>query len=167
MKKSKLFIAAFITICTITISISSCKKAKVKGCMDSDSINYNASAEEDDGSCSYKAAVNFWYNQATSTSMTSSSGGYGYPISTMTYYVNGKVIGSSAATVYNTSEPACGGGAAHASFTLGSAKTATYSYYIIVDSPTGSSQGQDTTYTLYSGSVPLNAHNSCLSIQLQ
>jgi hypothetical protein len=134
MKKTALFLCLAISALTLT----NCAK---KGCMDSDATDYDSNAKKDDGSCTYGATVTFWYNQATSTSMTRPSGYLGYPISTMTYYVNGKVIGSSAATVYNTSEPSCSGGAAHSSFSLGSAKTVTYPYYVVVDAPTGSYNG--------------------------
>ena len=132
-----------------------------KGCTDSDATNYNSAAKKDDNSCTFKTGLVIWYNQATSTALVAAGAG------SMTYYVNGQVIGSSAATVYNTSEPSCGGGAAHSSYDLGNSKTKTYSYSVKVDYPTGSTTGGDTVIVEYSGSLTLNAHNSCLALQLQ
>ncbi len=37
----------------ITVAFASCKKDKKKGCKDPISINYDADAEEDNGSCAY------------------------------------------------------------------------------------------------------------------
>jgi hypothetical protein len=46
-------IAIISCIVLVVVSFSSCKKDKVKGCMDPISINYDSKAEEDDGTCEY------------------------------------------------------------------------------------------------------------------
>lgn len=127
----------------------------VKGCMDSDSKNYNSAAVKDDGSCKYEARVIFWYNEATSDAMVSSSGSS----STMlTYYLDGQVIGSKEVSYFYTGAPSCSqNGAASVTKDLGSDKTKSYSYQV----------KDDTGAIIFSGTVLLDAHNSCLTYQLQ
>ena len=140
MKKTitKIGIAATMIVAVTLITTSGCKKSKVQGCMDQDSYNYNSAAEEDDGSCKYKAGVVFWLTQATSSSLVSAGA------STVTFKVGGSIIGSCAASVYLTSDPSCTGGSAHATYDLGGSKTKVFSYELDIDCPTGSFAGGDT-----------------------
>lgn len=63
------------------LSFSSCKKERkkdgflgssvggtpvVKGCTDATATNYNASANQDDGTCMYNGSVTFYYNSSGS-----------------------------------------------------------------------------------------------------
>lgn len=50
MKKITYVLSGFILVALI---FHSCKKDKIKGCMDLTSINFNSDAEEDDGTCEY------------------------------------------------------------------------------------------------------------------
>jgi hypothetical protein len=48
------------TLFVVLVTLSSCGK---KGCTDSNATNYCDECKKDDGSCTYKASVQFWYNQ--------------------------------------------------------------------------------------------------------
>lgn len=139
-----------IAIVLLGMTVSNCKKEKVKGCMDKDSKNYNSAAEESDGSCKYEGQVVFWYNQATSTFLV------GDGATALTYYVNGAVVGSSATSVYYPSAPNCGQSASiTVTKDLGSDKTKSYSYSV----------KDQTGFEYYSGNVTISA-NTCLKLEL-
>ena len=134
----------------VIITASSCKKEKVKGCMDPQSVNYNSAAEEDDNSCRYEGRIVFWYD-ATASAILIGDGA-----TALTYYVDGVIVGSSATSVYYPSAPNCGqNGSITVTKDLGSSKimSATYS----VKDQTG--------YEYFSGTVNFNA-NTCSTLQL-
>lgn len=80
----------------------------VKGCTDPSAVNYNSSANTNDGSCQYNGKATFWYNSVGTTA---------------TVYMGGQ---SGQITVYYTSgTPTCGSATGCANFTL---PTGTYNY---------------------------------------
>lgn len=85
----------------IILSMHSCD-SKVKGCTDPDSINFDELAEKNDGSCEYESDAVIWYNKATSEGLIKDGA------TALTFYIDGEVVGSSAASVYWTGEPDCG-----------------------------------------------------------
>ena len=157
MKKTFTNIAGFMMLFSVAITtFTSCQK---KGCTDDDASNFDSGAKKDDGSCNFKAGVCFWTSQATANAAVASG------CASEKFYVNGSLIGSSAASVYFASAPSCTSGSAHSSYDLGNSKTKACTYTITGDFPTGSSTGGDTTETVGSGTFTLDAHNSCLSIE--
>ena len=98
MKRSS-FILLVVALSIATVFTTSCQK---KGCTDPEAINYSEEAEKDDGSCSYEGAMVFYYDEATAAALVRDGA------ITMTYYVDGKEIGSSDADIYWTGAPECG-----------------------------------------------------------
>ena len=149
MKKTKIkFLFLAMLIGSMTILTTSC--AKEKGCTDPDSINYNADAEEDDGSCEYVGRVVFWYNEATADSLLEDGA------ISLTYYVDGTLVGSSAASVYWTGAPECGQeGSVTITKNLGNAKNKTFTYSV---------KDQD-DFEYWSGTVDFKA-NTCIATEL-
>lgn len=146
MKKSSFFLLV-VALSVATVFTTSCKK---RGCTDLEAINYSEEAEIDDGSCSYEGAMVFWYNEATAAQLV-----YDGAI-TMTYYVDGKEIGSSDAAVYWTGPPECGqDGSVGVVKSWGNDRTKTYSF-----------SAQDQTGWEFWGE-PVTFHaNACVSMQL-
>ncbi len=146
----KFKIATMIVICSIAFATTSCKKEKTKGCKISYATNYSSTAEEDDGSCLYESKVIFWQNQANAASWSAAG------VTALTFYVDNQLIGSCAASVYNTSSPSCSsGGAASVVKSLGSSKSKSFSYSI----------KDQTGYVWYTGSVDFDGSVSCTTQQ--
>jgi hypothetical protein len=144
MKKKLYLILSIATLSTMV----SCKKEE--GCTDKNATNYSESAEKDNGSCSYKGTIVFWYNGSTSEYL------YNLSSESLTFYVGGNVVGSTAATQYWTGAPSCG---ANASITverdLGTSKSKSYSYEVV----------DNDGYQVWAGNVEFEA-NTCTAIQL-
>jgi hypothetical protein len=145
MKKVKMLLFGLVLISTITFV--GCSK---EGCTDPDSINYNADAKKDDGSCQYEGKEVFWYSQATSDALLADGA------TALTYYVDGQVVGSSAASVYWTGAPDCDqSGSISVKKSLGSDKTKTYTYSV-----------KDQTGFEYWSGVTNYTANTCVATQL-
>lgn len=130
-----------------TITFSSCSK---KGCVDVSAENYCDECKKDDGTCTYKGEVVFWYNKATSDSLTADAA------TALTYYVDGQIVGSSATSVYWISAPTCGqGGSITVSKDLGTVKNKTYTYSI----------KDQTGFEYWNGTINFTGGN-CLTQQL-
>ena len=129
------------------LALASCKK---EGCIDVDATNYNADAKKDDGTCTYEGKTVFWYNETASTNLTADGA------TSLTYYVNGEVVGSGAANVYWTAAPDCGQDASiTVTKSLGGSKTSAYTYSV----------KDQTGWEYWSGSVTFEA-NTCIKQQL-
>lgn len=149
MKKILKLSVIILLIGTAMLINSSCVE-KVKGCMDKNSLNYNASAEVDDGSCTYQGSVVFYYGQSVAQTLINDG------ITALTFYVNGQVVGSSAANIYWASAPACGSnGSITCTIQLGTNKTQSYNYAV-------KDQAGNTNW---SGVVNVNG-NGCTTILL-
>jgi hypothetical protein len=121
-----------------------------EGCVDVDSTNYDDTATSDDGSCTFEGNVVFWYNEASSTEMV------GDLIEALTFYVDGKVVGSNAANVYWLSEPDCGDNASiTVTQSLGNVKSESYTFSVI----------DNDGLTVWEGLVDFDA-NTCLAVEL-
>ena len=143
MKSKKLIIATLMIISIA--SFTSCKKEKIKGCKTSYATNYKSDAEEDDGSCTYESKIIFWQNQANAASWAAAG------VTALTFYVDGQLIGSCAANVYNSSTPTCGGGGqASTTKSMGTSATKSVSYSI----------KDQTGYEWYTGNISLDG-SSC------
>ena len=143
MKKILLCLLVLVSISTIT----SCKK---EGCTDPDSINYSADAKTDNGTCEYEGKVVFWYSEATRDSLTANGA------ISLTYYVDGQIVGSSAANLGWTGAPNCDQtGSITVKKALGSVKNKSYAYSI-----------KDQRGFEYWKGVSNYTANTCLKLQL-
>ncbi len=121
MKKLKtLTVLVLILSAILTTLIYSCKK-DVSGCMDSNSITYNANATKDDGSCKYNGRVIFWWDKAFADSAQA------YSIPNVRVSINGTFQGTlPIGSQYWTSAPSCGAtGALTSTVDMGTSKTTT------------------------------------------
>ena len=145
MKKIKLINLAVLTLAVLTFG--SCKK---EGCTDVDATNYNASAKKDDNSCNYEGSVVLWYGPEASQYFLNDDA------VTLTFYVDNKIVGSSAASVYWTGKPSCGdNGSITITKDLSNTKSMSYTYSII----------DQTGFEYWSGVLNFTA-NTCLAVEL-
>ena len=144
------FILLAITLSVTTVLTTSC--IKEQGCTYPDSINYSETAEIDDGSCFYEGSVVFWYGKTTSIGLMNDGA------TSLTYYFDGRIVGSSATNVYwaGAEGPDCGTtGSVTVDIDLGKHKTQAYSFSVI----------DQTGWEYYDGVINIHA-NSCIRKEL-
>ena len=141
------FILLAVALSIAVIFTTSCIQ---EGCTDPESINYNVDADKDDGSCAYQGDVVIWCDEAAAAGLVQDGA------TILTYYVDGKRIGSDAANVYWTVAPECGqSGSVSATMEWKYSRTHTYSWAVV----------DQTGWEYWSGSRMLYA-NECTKIHL-
>jgi len=146
MKKAS-FILLAVTISVATVFTTSCQK---KGCTDPEALNYSEEAEKDDGSCTYEGGAVFWYDETTANGLVNDGA------TSLTYYVDDKIIGSSDVDIYWTVAPECEQDSTVGVVkNWGNAKTRTYSFSAV----------DQTGFEYWGGTVNFEA-NTCITIKL-
>ena len=142
--KTKLFLFALLSL---TLVFSSCSR---EGCTDLDSVNYDPDAKKDDGSCLYEGQAVFWYGANTANGLINDGA------TSLTFYVDGSIVGSSAANVYWGSQPECGDNSSiTVTYNLGDVKSLAAIYSI----------RDQTGWEYWNGIVNFTA-NDCKSLEL-
>jgi hypothetical protein len=143
----KIIYASLASVLMLT-TLNACKK---EGCTDSFATNYDEKADSDNGTCTYTGTVQFWYGKSASDWLDT------VEVTSLAYYVDNQLIGSSAANVYFTGDPSCTqANVVRKTMDLGLAKTKTVPYKVV-------DQNSD---VIWSGNVTFDGTKSCLSIQL-
>jgi hypothetical protein len=146
MKKFNSFYLLILLVAIV--SFSSCKKEE--GCTDPTATSYNSEAEVDNGSCQYEGEVVFWYGSSTSQGLID------FDSNSLTFYVDGVVVGSTSSSVFWTAAPNCGDNASiTVTENLGNVKSRSLIYSV---------EDQD-GYELWSDIVNFEA-NTCEAIEL-
>jgi hypothetical protein len=130
------------------LMLSSCTKEQ--GCKDGNAVNFDSEAEEDDGSCTYEGQVVMWYGEAVAGSLVENE------ITSLTYYVDGQIVGSSAASIFWTSAPTCEQNSSiTVSKDLGNSSNLSYTYSV----------ESDAGEVIWEGIANFTA-NTCTSLEL-
>lgn len=141
----------FLLMFIAGVSFTSLQSCKIEGCTDPDSVNYDADADTDDGSCEYEGSVVFWYTEAASTGLIENDA------QSLTIYVADELIGSYASSVFFTESPNCEvSSVVSVTKNFGGDKQKTYPYKVI----------DNNNVTWWEGTVTLEA-NTCMQFELQ
>ncbi|MFN5307347.1 MAG: hypothetical protein ACK5CV_09325 [Bacteroidota bacterium] len=143
----KIIYASLASVLMLT-TLNACKK---EGCTDSFATNYDEKADSDNGTCTYTGTVQFWYGKSASDWLDT------VEVTSLAYYVDNQLIGSSAANVYFTGDPSCTqANVVRKTMDLGLAKTKTVPYKVV-------DQNSD---IIWSGNATFDGTKSCINIQL-
>ena len=112
-----------LLICLLVIYLApSCKK---EGCTDSAAKNYDAKAKKDNNTCNYEGSVVFWYGEDVSQALILNG------VTSLKYFLDDQLIGSTSSDVYFTGAPDCGqNGSITSSKDLGTVKNKSYTYRV-------------------------------------
>ena len=131
----------------VAVALTGCQ---VDGCTDANAVNYDPAADNFDGSCEYEGEIVLWYGEAVSTELLD------WESASLSFYVDGQIVGSTATSVYWTGAPNCGD---NASITitkdLGNSTSLAATYEVI----------DDFGDTWWSGVLNFEA-NTCLQLEL-
>jgi len=120
-----------------------------EGCIDPDAINYDITADLDDGTCTYEGEAVFWYGQEVAEAKGEFATAY-------SFYVDGILVGSQAVSTYWTAAPDCGqNGSITVTWDLGS-NTSYIADYEVID---------DAGITVWWGNLFIEA-NTCTALEL-
>ena|SRR5688572_33507151 len=104
------------------VSGTSCKR---EGCTDNDAENFDPKAKKNDNTCRFEGSAVLWYGQETSGHLVLTGA------SSLRYFVDNELQGSTAADVYFTGAPACNqNGSITITRDLGGVKGKTYAYRV-------------------------------------
>jgi hypothetical protein len=155
MKTTKKISALLLILAFLSVTTYSCRK-DIYGCMDPNSVNYDATATKDNGTCAYDSDIIFWWTQATAQDFQS----VGQNI-TLKVYIDGVFKGTlNPSLQYWNTAPDCGAtGALTCKIDLGSSKSKSISIrYEMIDG-SGTSLGDVTE------STTVNA-NTCMTYEV-
>ncbi len=142
------FILIIPVLLILALTLTGCRGNR--GCTDPEAVNYDPYAERDDRSCEYEGSLVFWFGQTASEALVDDGA------ISLTYWLDGELVGSSATSVYWSGPPECG---ANASVTvnknIGRRKSAIYRFEVI---------DQD-DWIYWSGDIEIAA-NICMQLQL-
>lgn len=129
-------------------TLTSCKK-DVSGCTDPNAISFNSDANVNDNSCTYEGTMSFWYDEDCANTFVY------YDVTSLKFYLDGKLIGSKAADTYYATDPGCKNSGVSVTKSLGTVKEKDF-YLEVIDS-----DGD----VAWSGDVSIDA-NTCTSMEL-
>ncbi len=105
-------------------TLTSCKK-DVSGCTDPNAISFNSDANVNDNSCTYEGTMSFWYNEDCADVFVD------YDITSLKFYLDGKLIGSKVADTYYATDPGCKNSEISVTKSLGTFKEKTFNLEVI------------------------------------
>lgn len=135
-----------LAILSCTLALIGCKK---EGCTDPQAFNYDADADENDGTCTYQSQTSFWINQNISNWLSVT-----YGVTTLSVYMNDVLVGTMDPADWKVG-PDCGGDNFTVTNDHGSVTSKSWAYEV---------RDQNGNLQFY-GTVS-NTANDCKSVEL-